>query len=176
MIRIFFILIGFSLWLPMPHALGQTALDCSCQSDEPLPSQGKEPNIIFKGKVLDVTTNWISGGMKYSFAVEEQWGKSTDRFLILTSPFAQKCGFPFEEGETYLVYAYKGFSIKTDICSATKPWAEAAEEVALLGPSTQPKPGSMVNIMYWTIGLIGFLSIGLLGAFLLFKKRQGKQV
>jgi hypothetical protein len=41
------------------------------------------------------------------------------------------CGFPFKEGQEYLVYASGGRDLKVDLCSETKPLSEADPDVAL---------------------------------------------
>ena len=44
------------------------------------------------------------------------------------------CGYPFKEGQEYLVYAYgKGEPFKVDLCSGTKPLSKANADLALLG-------------------------------------------
>jgi hypothetical protein len=74
------------------------------------------------------------------------------------------CGYPFKEGQEYLVYAYgKGEPFETDICNGTHPLSKADEDLALLGNGEKPKDGSdaltdtsgvvSVRAMVWLVGL-----------------------
>jgi hypothetical protein len=74
--------------------------------------------------------------------VSEVWkGPERQTMQIGTAPNdGVSCGFPFEEGKEYLVYAYGGQQgLKTDGCSETKPLSKAGADLALLGNSEKPK-------------------------------------
>ena len=55
------------------------------------------------------------------------------------------CGYGFEEGESYLVYAYQrkieegsAGPLRTGICSRTRPLAKARGDIKALGPAKIP--------------------------------------
>ena len=51
------------------------------------------------------------------------------------------CGYPFEEGREYLVYAYGKQELKVDLCSETKLLSKAGADLAVLGNGEKPKDG-----------------------------------
>ena len=53
------------------------------------------------------------------------------------------CGYPFEEGQEYLVYAGKGTSVS--LCSETKPLSEAGAELEALGEGERPNAGGALS-------------------------------
>jgi hypothetical protein len=76
--------------------------------------------------------------------VSEVWkGPERQTMQIGTAPNdGVSCGFPFEEGKEYLVYAYGGRQgLKADGCTQTKPLSEAGADLAVLGNSEKPKDG-----------------------------------
>ena len=60
---------------------------------------------------------------------------------LFTSLGGGDCGYPFESGREYLVYAhrYPSGRLVTNICRRTRPIERAAADVAALGPATLPK-------------------------------------
>jgi hypothetical protein len=99
-------------------------------------------------------------------------GVSRSQVTIVTGMGGGDCGYGFTPGATYLVYAYRGsqgspvlsignFRIKiplgaqqfwTGICTRTAPIADAAVDLAQLGPGYQPTQ----------VGLLAFLLDNLL--------------
>ena len=54
------------------------------------------------------------------------------------------CGYHFEEGQEYLVYAGKGMSV--NLCSETKPLSKADADLAVLGDGEKPEDdGDVLN-------------------------------
>jgi hypothetical protein len=62
---------------------------------------------------------------------------------VHTALIGASCGYPFKEGQEYLVYAYTGKQgLQTDLCSQNKPLSKAEADLALLGNSSEkPKDG-----------------------------------
>ena len=59
-----------------------------------------------------------------------------------TPSYGAACGYPFKEGQEYIVYAYeKEEPFKVDLCSQTKPLSKASEDLALLGNSSEKPTG-----------------------------------
>lgn len=142
---------------------------CDCDPLSPQAAQDSA-DIIFVGTCVHANTNWIAGGMKYSFEVHRGWKKPTDGFFVVSTPFVKDCGVPFEVGQRYLVYVRKKFTPKTDLCLGTKPLAESEADLALLGEARPPQQSSLVVPMYWTIGILGALALAVV-AFIVLRKR-----
>jgi hypothetical protein len=61
-------------------------------------------------------------------------GYAGPSIAVLTNKFAAGCGYPFQSGEEYLVYAYvtQDGDIRTGLCTRTRPADAAAEEIGQL--------------------------------------------
>ncbi|HVG01019.1 MAG TPA: hypothetical protein VND68_14360 [Chloroflexia bacterium] len=102
------------------------------------------------------------------FSVLSVWkGVSRRQVTVLTGMGGGDCGYIFTAGDTYLVYArssYPGgpvFSLGnlrvelpvgaqqfgTGICTRTAPFAQAAADLAQLGPGTQPLTRGLLDIV-----------------------------
>lgn len=164
--------LGLTVAFSLPKKQGDGVCDC-----EPLSSQQavEQADLIFKGVCTRVTTNWIAGGMKYSFAVAEAWKRRSDAHMIVNSGWESDCGFEFVEGQTYLVFANKKFSLQTTRCSGTSLYDQDLETFALVKelPPAEIAASPMVGMMIWTIAILGGFSI-LFVAFVVLKNR-GKQ-
>ena len=74
--------------------------------------------------------------------VSPRCGRDRARYLGgNTRSQGSACGYPFEEGQEYLVYAYGKQDLKVDACSETKQLSKADEDLALLGNGEKPKDG-----------------------------------
>ena len=108
---------------------------------------------VFSGEVVDFeksappttmmerTMMVITGGgtATATLRVSEVWKGPKQRTVKVTTgaDSGMGCGYPFEEGPEYLVYARKGMSV--DLCSETKPLAKAGADLAVLGNGEKPK-------------------------------------
>jgi len=97
---------------------------CSCISvPGPLKTQVQnaydDANAIFSGEVIEVKKSPTDEhNLLVTFRVAKSWkGGSTKVITITTGADSAMCGYDFEKGKTYLVYAYGGFS--TSNCSRT---------------------------------------------------------
>jgi hypothetical protein len=106
---------------------------------------------VFSGKVVDLenTPNitmmegemvTIMGGntatASVTLLVSEVWkGSMHETVQLATVPNdGVSCGYPFEEGQKYLVYADEGQQgLKVGGCSATTPLSEARTDLQVLG-------------------------------------------
>lgn len=161
--------LGLAVAFSLPKKKGGGS--CTCTPLE-IPEAISQADLIFKGTCTRVNTNWVSGGMKYSFAVEQAWKQRSDVQMIVNSGWEADCGYEFEEGRTYLVFATKKFSLRTTRCSGTALFADSADSIHLLediSPGTIA-PSPLVNQMIWTIAILGVLSI-LFVAFVVLKNR-----
>lgn len=86
----------------------------------------KQSQAVFVGKVVQVVQNPEAYGVSVNFLVERVWkGKLSREVTILTGQGGGDCGYRFEVGESYLVYASgSNESLSTNICHRTAPRSE----------------------------------------------------
>ena len=138
--------LGFVFLIP------ECASACSCVM---LPGSQKEraeqalsdSEAVFSGEVVDFenTPNITMMGGNTATAtatlrVSEVWkGPERQTMQIGTAPNdGVSCGYPFEEGKEYLVYASGKQDLEASGCSETKPLSEAGADLALLGDGQKP--------------------------------------
>jgi hypothetical protein len=120
---------------------------CSCLPTTPQQSF-KNSGTVFAGRVIDVVDESESRpevsrpllGFKVIFEVSNVWkGKVEKQQVVLTSGSSASCGYSFEKGKDYLVYAStQGSQLETGLCSGTKPLANARPDLAVLGRGKAP--------------------------------------
>lgn len=128
--------IALFLWKPTDAAA------CSCMMPPPPDQALNDANAVFSGEVIDITDNMklINGnGRTVKFKVDESWkGIENGEVAITTGNNEADCGFPFEVGQSYLVYTsnngmYDSKTLTTSICSRTVKLANATEDLNVLG-------------------------------------------
>ena len=139
----------------------------------------KNAPIIFSGRAVSVNLEFRdpSGALVdkqvpnalvdqiVQFVVRDVWrGSVGDAVVIRSGSHASRdcgmapCGYTFEEGKSYLVFAYQGewgmapadytpaitpsAPVMTDKCSRTKLLSQASADLAALGPGRLPAGGS----------------------------------
>ena len=151
--------LGFVFLLPP-----ECASACSCAM---LPGSQKEraeqalsdSEAVFSGEVVDyekspLATTMIEGSMvtimmsprpaTVTLQVSEVLKGSKQQTVQVATDVADgvSCGYPFEKGQKYLVYAYGGQQgFKTDGCTETKLLSKAGADLEALGASEKPKDG-----------------------------------
>src|SRR5918998_3789036 len=70
-----------------------------------------------------------------TFRVSEVWKGPQQRTLeVHTALMGMSCGYPFKEGQEYLVYAYTGKQgLEVDLCNGTQRLTEAEADLRVLG-------------------------------------------
>ena len=83
----------------------------------------------------------------FKFSVEQSFlGVDTTEIEILTGSGGGDCGYAFKIGGRYLVYAYRYRNeLVTTICSRTKPFAQATEDLAFLSNLSSAAPGVTIH-------------------------------
>ena len=112
-------------------------LACSC-APLPEPQQARDQaDAVFTGTVLGITQE--DNRRLVRLRVEEAWkGARCEEVTITTGLGDSDCGYAFQEGQAYLIYADKQRGrLSTNLCTRTKPAAEAGEDLAALGAPTQ---------------------------------------
>ncbi len=142
----------------------QTAEACTCGGGgSPCDSYGSA-SAVFVGTVVsvrekerpkDVATarrerdaglrEW--GSIFYKFSVEHPYlGVPGTEIEVLTGYGTADCGYKFEVGQRYLVYANRDkTNLTTSICTRTKPFSHANEDLAFLGTLSSAAPGATIH-------------------------------
>jgi hypothetical protein len=83
----------------------------------------------------------------FKFSVEQSFlGVSGTEVEVGTGSGGGDCGYNFKIGERYLVYAYRYQNeLVTTICSRTKPFVNANEDLAFLGNLSSAAPGATIH-------------------------------
>jgi hypothetical protein len=83
----------------------------------------------------------------FKFSLDQSYlGVSGTEVEILTGSGGGDCGYNFKVGERYLVYAYRYQNqLITTICSRTKPFVNANEDLAFLGNLSSAAPGATIH-------------------------------
>ncbi len=102
---------------------------------------------MFSGEVvkIDRPSPFKSGAALETdtFRVSEVWKGPEQKTLEMhTALMGASCGYPFKEGQEYLVYAYTGKQgLEEGLCGATKPLSEAGADLRVLGDGERPQDG-----------------------------------
>lgn len=115
---------------------------CSClMPSDPLTSL-EESDAVFRGTVTAVNAgDDVSSNTTVVFQVEEIWKADNVVKLesIETAGDSAGCGYNFEVGNEYIVYASDVEGVySTSLCSRTTLVADAAEDIAALGQGEFP--------------------------------------
>jgi hypothetical protein len=130
------LVLGLVTFLPLGEARA-----CSCMM-QTLEEGVAQSEAIFEATVTKIAPKLVNQfpSLEVSLAVERAWkGIDREEVLVITASNSAACGYPFTEGSTYLVYAYrdKEDPLRVSLCSLTKPIDKAAADLELLGkPST----------------------------------------
>ena len=160
---------------------------CSCIS-VPLEEHLRTSDAVFSGEVVGIDENDLPPGAgpqlgKVTFDVSDVWkGASEEPVAVYGQGPEASCGIDFEEGESYLVYAYRsnGDGIKplqTDLCNATKPLAAAKRDLRVLGPPTLPGTGGYIFSPIGASATIttAFVLLALAGMLVVWRLRRGER-
>jgi hypothetical protein len=118
---------------------------CSCAAPGSACQEFSRVDAVFVGRVISIQNTTESpnfGSRRVEIAVIEAFrGVTTGQAIVRTYPAnGASCGYPFVEGETYLVYAYQpeaGRLVVTN-CGRTRPAAKAADEIAYVRELSRP--------------------------------------
>ena len=137
-------LVAVTAWAPV-------ALACSCMAPGPPAEERESADAVFCGEVVaaEPTQRQTDYGNLQQVRVEIALGSvwkgvpEGETVELWTGSGGGDCGYHFEVGEDYLVYAYEGDdgSLSTGICSRTRPLADAETDLAALGaPERKVEP------------------------------------
>jgi hypothetical protein len=129
----------------------QCASACSCAGVQSSQDALADSEAVFAGEVvkIDRPSPFKSSAALETdtFRVSEVWKGPGQRTLeVHTALWGASCGYPFKEGEEYLVYAYTGKQgLEVDLCGATIPLSEAGADLQVLANSEKPMGGEALS-------------------------------
>lgn len=127
------------LTLTLGLSAADVALACSC-APAPAPAEARDQaDAVFTGTVVEITPDRSGNYSVVRFQVQQVWKGTRCREVTVTTGLSDlNCGYAFQTGQTYLVYAYseKG-KLNTNMCSRTKPVSEAGEDLSALGAPSE---------------------------------------
>jgi hypothetical protein len=171
---------------------------CSCVVPAPPCQAYRDASAVFVGTVTDVSTTSVEevradgkGRDKniyqekvFRFSLEQVY-KGIDGFQaqVQTGPaLGGDCGYPFEKGERYLVYAYRDSKtgmLHTSICSRTAPVSQAGDDLGFLRglPESASKTRISGKVIRYTneVDKTGFRMIQPLASVRVIVSGQGRQ-
>ncbi len=116
----------------------------ACDFPEPPPPETAldDAAAVFSGEVISIEQVDDDPGQQYIAAtidVDRSWkGVDSSPVVVETHQDEATCGFPFEEGESYLVYAYsEGTPLTTALYHRTRLLERADEDLDALGTGTE---------------------------------------
>ncbi len=119
------------------------ALGCSC--DLPIPKRSLKQQVnkarkssiaVFSGRVLEITKQPQNFYISVKLLVIDSWKGSLPKEITVTTGLGNgDCGYPFEVGESYLIYANGSDENKlsTNICQRTDSLLEKPQDIKILG-------------------------------------------
>jgi hypothetical protein len=118
---------------------------CSCAPPPPPAAALAEATAVFAGTVINIE---VEDGEIFSsadpvavtFEVATVWkGPVQQTLLVTTARDSASCGYSFEVGQSYLVYAYDAEdALQTGLCSRTTDLSSASDDLAVLGEGAIP--------------------------------------
>ena len=133
-----------ALILTAGHA---TAFACSCAPPEGPSAELGRASAVFSGRVMEVRgpkgAGRTHGMVEAVFEVGRAWkGAAGKQISVYTYSDSAACGYAFEAGRSYLVYAYVGGGrLTTGLCSRTKRLEDAGVDLSELGPGPEAEGG-----------------------------------
>ena len=109
-------------------------MPCDC-APPPSPKEAYEmADAVFSGEVINIVEDWDNLLKEISIDVYDVWKGSIDnQIVILTGIDDGICGYNFQEGLEYLIYAnISGQNLWTNICTRTTLLEDAEEDLEYL--------------------------------------------
>lgn len=128
-------------------AAHREAAACKCMVPPPPQEALAGSAAVFEGTVTEVRgpkDEAEHGGLEVTLQVGRRFkGAEADTVTVTTPSSSAACGYSFEQGKTYLVYANDGDNgrLSVILCSRTARIEDAADDLAALGGGQEPGPG-----------------------------------
>ncbi|HYE72736.1 MAG TPA: hypothetical protein VEF04_05370, partial [Blastocatellia bacterium] len=131
--------------------LGNRASACTCSMPQPPCEAYWQAAAVFVGQVTAIKAkqgerDW--GRVQVSFTVQEALrGVTGEQIEIFTGMGGGDCGYSFQRGGLYLVYAHRNEAtghLSTSICSRTRRFAEDSEDMHYMRLLAKAKSGAFI--------------------------------
>ncbi|MEK6279557.1 MAG: hypothetical protein AABN95_04315 [Acidobacteriota bacterium] len=145
----------FTFVLPLLFCFTGEVEACSCAFGGGAPCQEYwQTDAVFSGSIIgsssikvkddayERTQRLVRIAIKQAFRGIE--GSQTE---VLTGLGGGDCGYEFELGKTYLIYAHRGKKdgkLYTSICTRTRPITESADDIAFINSLAGAEPGAVI--------------------------------
>lgn len=132
---------------------------CTCAGSSPPCESFGTADAVFAGTVIgqrmserpkqtdqnEVEIDFAPRGVKFS--VEQAYsGVTGTEIEVFTGLGGGDCGVGFRTGQRYLVYAFRfQDKLTTSICTRTRPFSQATEDLAFLGTLATARPGVTIH-------------------------------
>lgn len=140
-------------------------LACTCRQRPLLCQAFFDTPEIFSGTVLESVPSTATyrgksyvSGYGYKFKVDRTFrGTSSSTAKVMTGSGGGDCGYLFEVGSKYIVFAHTSGSglLGTSICSLTAPWTEELETKVVEQATSKQESGSLFGTVYQRAGKMG---------------------
>ena len=132
---------------------------CSCVGNGPPCESYGTASAVFAGTVIADRVNerpkgerpkideidWVPRAVKFSVEQAFSGGIGTE-VEVFTGRGGGDCGYGFKVGQRYLVYAYRHQDkLSTSICTRTRLFSQATEDLAFLGTLSSARPGVTIH-------------------------------
>ena len=126
---------------------------CSCMSSGPPCQAFWQADAVFSGQVISINRESTADENGFRMRVVRMFVKESFRGVdrpevdVLTGLGGGDCGFGFQIGQEYLVYAYRRDTDKklvTGICTRTRSLTKAQEDLNYFHALDKAKPGSTI--------------------------------
>ncbi len=159
---------------------------CSCIAPPPPQEAREQSAAVFAGTVTNIDApqgEIISSAdpVGITFDVTDVWkGEVSETQTITTPRDSASCGYAFEMGMDYLVYAYEGEDgLQTNLCSRTTLLTAEVEDLDALGDSSRSEIGgadssTTSNLLPTALlaGLAGLAILALVAVVVIFSRRN----
>ena len=126
---------------------------CSCAPPSSPKEEMKKTDAVFRGTVVNIDTSSLQKAkqqfglgssidpVEVRFDVSEVWkGPKNKSLEVETARSSASCGYNFEQGKEYLVYANETDSgLNVSLCSRTNLASQVEEDINKLGKSYHPE-------------------------------------
>jgi hypothetical protein len=117
---------------------------CSCVGNGPPLEELGKATAVFSGRVIERDETAVlyttADPVRVTFQVYTVWKGPVCGTIIVTTAYSEvSCGYEFQEGEEYLVYAHGSVdNLEVSLCSRTRLLAGASQELSELGDGLVP--------------------------------------
>lgn len=126
---------------------------CSCMNSGPPCQAYWKADVVFsgtakKGKEIPTSSGWRRNSIPFTIESTFKGRIPGNEIEVKTGTGGGDCGYPFESGQQYLVYAWSNDdgTLSTSICSRTRPLNEAADDLQYFRNIPRTNSGANIQV------------------------------